>query len=169
MLSSLHVQTIAGCRVLAVREKSFLGVTCPGLFQKWKARPSGTCCQLSQPDQIADFFFFLNFRRLLNICWANKTGSGCWGKYWGSKSTFFFFERQFNCFCISWRSSGNSQKIDILHGPKNILKCVLLLYIRCQNSVEKLIFVSKTLESNLFKDFFFNYLFLTPKIFHIGV
>ena len=58
MMSSLRMQTVAGCRVLAVREQSFLGATCPGLFQKWKARPSGTCCQLPQPDQIADFILF---------------------------------------------------------------------------------------------------------------
>lgn len=60
---------------------------------------------------------------------------------------------QFGCFCVSCRSSGNSQKKDFLQGPKSILKCVIALYIRCQNSTEKLIFVLKTLESNLFKDF----------------
>ena len=58
MMSSLCLQTVADRRVLAGREKSFLGATCPGLFQKWNAQPPGTCCQLSQADQIADFILF---------------------------------------------------------------------------------------------------------------
>ena len=31
----------------------------------------------------------VNFKRLLNIRWAHKTGSGPWGRYGGSKTIFF--------------------------------------------------------------------------------
>lgn len=57
-LCALHGQTMAGCRVLAISEKSFSDATCPGLFQKWEeAPPSGIFYQLSQVGQTTDFFF----------------------------------------------------------------------------------------------------------------
>ena len=49
------------------QRKKLPDATCPGLFQKWKAQPSGMCYRLSQPDQTTYFIFF-NFRRLFNIC-----------------------------------------------------------------------------------------------------